>query len=82
MLERTRYVVIPAGVRHAFAAAPDTFADVFVTLVPGVERFGYFRLLPEILRGNLPDEEVARVHEQYDVNFVDSLEWDAANAAL
>ncbi|WP_345602459.1 cupin domain-containing protein [Pseudonocardia adelaidensis] len=79
-VDRGGYVVIPARVRHAFAASPDTFADLFITLVPGVERFGYFRLLPEILRGNLPDGEVARVHEQYDVHFVESPEWDAAGA--
>ncbi|WP_332461445.1 cupin domain-containing protein [Amycolatopsis aidingensis] len=75
-VDRGGYVVVPAGMRHAFAAAPGTSADVLITLVPGVERFGYFRLLPEILRGNLPEEEVARVHERYDVHFVDSPEWD------
>lgn len=74
---RGGYVVVPAGVRHAFAAAPDRTADVLVTLVPGVERFGYFRRLPEILRGELSEDEVARIHEQYDVHFVDGPDWDA-----
>ncbi|UQS24069.1 cupin domain-containing protein [Amycolatopsis thermalba] len=74
------YAVVPAGVRHAFAAPPDSPADVLITLVPGVERFGYFRRLPEILRGDLAEEEVTRIHEQYDVHFVDGPDWDAAGA--
>lgn len=80
-VDRGGYVVVPAGVPHAFAAAPESSADVFVTLVPGVERFGYFRLLPEILRGDLPEDEILRIHEQYDVHFIDSPEWDTAGTA-
>ncbi|QXV55852.1 cupin domain-containing protein [Amycolatopsis sp. TNS106] len=77
-VERGGYVVIPPGVRHAFAAPPDRAADVLITLAPGVDRFGYFRVLPEILRGNVAPEEVERLHERYDVHFVDVPEWDAA----
>ncbi|MFC3452156.1 cupin domain-containing protein [Amycolatopsis speibonae] len=75
-VERGGYVVIPPGVHHAFAAPPDTAADVLITLAPGVERFGYFRVLPGILRGEVPPEEVERVHERYDVHFVDVPEWE------
>ncbi|MFB9686777.1 cupin domain-containing protein [Amycolatopsis plumensis] len=73
--------VVPAGVRHAFAAPEETFADVFITLVPGVERFGYFRLLPKILSGELPEDGVARIHEEYDVHFVDAPEWNTESGS-
>ncbi|GHE87772.1 cupin [Amycolatopsis deserti] len=79
-LRRGGYAVVPAGVRHAFAADSDSPANVLITLVPGVERFGYFRRLPEILRGGFAEEEVASIHEQYDVHFVDCPEWDARPA--
>ncbi|WP_233594761.1 cupin domain-containing protein [Amycolatopsis sp. WAC 04169] len=75
-VERGGYVVIPPGVRHAFAAPPESGADVLITLAPGVDRFGYFRVLPEILRGNVAPEEVEHLHERYDVHFVDAPEWD------
>ncbi|RSN44230.1 cupin [Amycolatopsis sp. WAC 04197] len=75
---RGGYVVIPPGVRHAFAAPPEVAADVLITLAPGVDRFGYFRVLPEILRGNVAPEEVERLHERYDVHFVEAPEWDTA----
>ncbi len=74
-VDRGGYVVVPPGVRHAFAAPPETSADVLITLAPGVERFDYFRVLPEILRGNFAPEEVDRIHERYDVHFVDAPEW-------
>ncbi|WP_394362530.1 cupin domain-containing protein [Amycolatopsis sp. SB7-3] len=77
-VERGGYVVIPPGVRHAFAAPPEIGADVLITLAPGVDRFGYFRVLPEILRGNVAPEEVERLHERYDVHFVEAPEWDTA----
>ncbi|WP_409495713.1 cupin domain-containing protein [Amycolatopsis sp. cmx-11-12] len=75
-LERGGYVVVPPGVRHAFAASPDTAADVLITLAPAVERFDYFRALPDILSGKLPKDEVDRIHERYDVHFVAVPEWD------
>ncbi|MFI6304011.1 cupin domain-containing protein [Amycolatopsis thailandensis] len=75
-VERGGYVVIPPGVRHAFAAPPDLAADVLITLAPGVERFEYFRALPGILRGDVEPAEIERIHERYDVHFVDAPEWD------
>ncbi|WP_083255205.1 cupin domain-containing protein [Amycolatopsis orientalis] len=75
-VDKGGYVVVPPGVRHAFAAPPELAADVLITLTPGIERFGYFRALPEILRGDLPLDEVDRIHERYDVHFVDAPEWD------
>jgi mannose-6-phosphate isomerase-like protein (cupin superfamily) len=74
------YVVVPAGVHHAFGAAAGDLADLFITLTPGVERFEYFRLLPKVLRGELPEQQLAEIHERYDVHFVDSPAWDTARA--
>lgn len=69
-LEKGGYAVIPAGVVHSFAAGADAVADVFVTLAPGTDRFDYFRRLPSILRGEVGAEELAQMHERYDVHFV------------
>ena len=72
------YVVVPPGIHHAFGAPADDVADLFITLTPGIERFEYFRLLPKVLRGELPEQQLAELHEHYDVHFVDSPVWDAA----
>ncbi|TKR34150.1 cupin domain-containing protein [Luteimonas gilva] len=63
------YAVVPPGVVHAFRAAAGKTADVLVTLVPGVDRFGYFRSLPSILRGELDERALAEMQERYDVHF-------------
>jgi len=69
-LERGGLAVIPAGVVHSFRAGADEVADVFVTLAPGTDRFDYFRALPKILRGEVDAQELAQMHERYDVHFV------------
>jgi len=76
------YVVVPPGVHHAFGAAAGDLADLFITLTPGIERFEYFRLLPKVLRGELPAQQLTEIHERYDVHFVDSPAWDAARALI
>jgi hypothetical protein len=46
-------------------------------ITPGVERFGYFRLLARVLQGQAtPDELLAQ--DRYDNYFLDSPEWRAA----
>jgi mannose-6-phosphate isomerase-like protein (cupin superfamily) len=76
-VEAGGYAVVPPGVHHAFAASAASVADVLVTIAPGVERFAYFRKLPEVLAGRLPEAEVAAMHERYDVHFVSSAVWEA-----
>lgn len=70
-------VVVPPGLPHAFAAPAGDFADVLVTLTPGVDRFAYFRLLPDIMAGRVSDDELAEVHDRYDVHFVESAPWES-----
>jgi bifunctional DNA-binding transcriptional regulator/antitoxin component of YhaV-PrlF toxin-antitoxin module len=77
-VDKGGYVVVPPGVRHAFAAAPGAVADLLVTLIPGVDRFEYFRMLPAIMRGEVDERTLREVHERYDVHFVDSPRWEAA----
>ena len=70
------YVVVAPGVSHAFGAAPDASADLFITIAPGIDRFPYFRLLPRVLAGELSDADIARIHTEYDVHFVESPAWN------
>ncbi|QFU92170.1 cupin domain-containing protein [Amycolatopsis sp. YIM 10] len=61
-------VIVPPGLPHAFGAAPGHPADLLVVLTPGVDRFGYFRHLGRIQRG---EAEFTELHaEDYDVHFV------------
>lgn len=76
-VEAGGYAVVLPGVHHAFSAGAEFAADVLVTIAPGVERFAYFRQLPDVLAGRLPEAEVAAMHERYDVHFVASPVWDA-----
>lgn len=70
MLRQGDYAVIPPEVPHSFGATPETGADVFITLVPGIDRFEYFRLLPSIMRGELDEQALRAVHNRFDVHFV------------
>jgi quercetin dioxygenase-like cupin family protein len=74
-------VAVPPGVVHAFGATPESPVEAFVFITPGVQRFDYFRVLPKILRGEIPPAELASMHETYDVHFVDSAVWDDARAS-
>lgn len=47
-------VVVPPGAVYAFGAAPDRNADLPVVLTPGIERFGCFRALGRVRRGEEP----------------------------
>jgi quercetin dioxygenase-like cupin family protein len=72
---------VPPGVVHAFGATPDAPVEAFVFITPGVNRFDYFRVLPKILRGEIPEQELAEMHQTYDVHFVDSPLWDRRGAS-
>lgn len=71
LLEKGGYVVVPPGAKHAFAAAPGCVADVFITLVPGVDRFDYFRMLPKLMRGEVGEDALKEIGVRYDVHLVD-----------
>jgi mannose-6-phosphate isomerase-like protein (cupin superfamily) len=63
-------VAVPPGVVHSFGATADGDVQLLVFITPGVQRFDYFRMLPKILRDEIPPDELAAIHDKYDVNFV------------
>ncbi|NKY32105.1 cupin domain-containing protein [Nocardia speluncae] len=83
LLAGDRIVTIAAGgtavvakrTVHAFGATPDSGARILIALMPGVQRFGYFRLLERIARGEAAPEELAAAQNDYDNHFVDAPQW-------
>lgn len=71
-------VIVPPGVDHAFAAAPEENADILIVITPGVERFAYFRHLERIAYGKVPPESLLDVQELYDTYVTGSEPWTAA----
>lgn len=74
-------VVVPPWVPHAFAASPAAGADLLIVITPGVERFGYFRLLERLGRGEGTVEELLASQERFDNHFLDAPLWTAAREA-
>jgi mannose-6-phosphate isomerase-like protein (cupin superfamily) len=69
-------VVVPPGRPHAFAAAPGADADLLIVLIPGVERFEYFRHLQRVRLGEVTPESLLEVQDLYDNHFLRSTAWD------
>lgn len=67
--------VVPKHTVHAFGATPDSGARILIALMPGVQRFGYFRLLERIARGEAAPEELGAAQDEYDNHFVDAPRW-------
>ena len=67
--------VIPPNTVHAFAAGPAVATSALIVLTPGVERFGYFRLLRDIASGAAAPSELVAAKEEFDNHFVDSPVW-------
>ncbi|MEV7444362.1 hypothetical protein AB0O22_25045 [Streptomyces sp. NPDC091204] len=68
-------VGVPPGTVHAFGAAPQQGADLLVVLTPGIDRFGYFRALGRVRRGEEPFESLLPEQDRYDVHFADRVGW-------
>ncbi len=69
---------VPAGLMHAFAAAPGETADMLIIVAPGIEkRFDYFRLLQRVISGEAQIGDVLATQEQFDNWFADSPAWSA-----
>ncbi|MFJ7985725.1 cupin domain-containing protein [Streptomyces sp. NPDC096351] len=66
-------VVVPPGTVHAFGAAAGQEADLLVLLTPGVDRFGYFRALGRVRRGEDPFDALLPEQHRYDVHFAADL---------
>ncbi|WP_432421370.1 cupin domain-containing protein [Nocardia carnea] len=73
--------VVPKHTTHAFGATPDSGARILIALMPGVQRFGYFRLLERIARGEATLDELAASQDEYDNHFVDTPRWWQERAA-
>ena len=79
-LQQGDLAVVPPQLPHAFAGTADSGGDLLIVITPGVERFGYFRLLARLLQGQATTEELQAAQERYDNYFLDSPEWRAARA--
>lgn len=73
--------VVPPNTDHAFAAAPGSPADLLIVVTPGFERFGYFRLLEKLKKGEATLDELLASQDTYDNHFVDSPTWTADRQA-
>lgn len=77
-LEQGGLVVVPPGTPHAFGAAPGVRAELLVVLVPGVDRFDYFRALGRIAQGLDSFDSLLPLQERHDVHFLDPSAWRSA----
>jgi quercetin dioxygenase-like cupin family protein len=73
-------VVVPPDMPHAFATTPGRSADFLIAIAPGLDRFGYFRLVERLNRGEASLQELLESQELYDNHFLDSPAWRAARA--
>lgn len=67
--------VIPPNTVHAFATTSSAPATALIVLTPGVERFGYFRLVRDVATGAAAPSDLAAAQHEYDNHFVDSPVW-------
>ncbi|MFJ9708069.1 cupin domain-containing protein [Streptomyces sp. NPDC101234] len=74
--ERGDLVIVPPGKPHAFAAVPDSTADILIVITPGVERFEYFRHIQRLRLGEATPESLLEVQDLYDNHFLRSEVWD------
>ncbi|HEY3703182.1 MAG TPA: cupin domain-containing protein [Acidimicrobiales bacterium] len=70
--------VVPPDMAHAFAAAPGHSAELLIVLAPGIERFGYFRLLERLAKEEATLDDLMASQDLYDNHFLESSAWQAA----
>ncbi|MET9490418.1 cupin domain-containing protein [Nocardia sp. NPDC006630] len=74
-------VIVPKLMPHAFGASPDSSARILIALMPGVERFEYFRLLDRIAKGESTYQDLLDSQEEFDNHFIDRPDWWAERNA-
>ncbi|RDI55660.1 cupin domain-containing protein [Nocardia mexicana] len=74
-------LTVPRFMPHAFGAAPGSPARILIALTPGVQRFGYFRILERVANGDATLAELAATQDEYDNHFVDAPQWWAERNA-
>ncbi|SDD19257.1 cupin domain-containing protein [Glycomyces harbinensis] len=80
VLEAGDFVSIPAGLPHAFGAAPGSDADVLAVFAPAADRFDYYRLLERVAAGEADPAEIPASASRYDNHYVASEAWRRARA--
>ncbi|HZR43878.1 MAG TPA: cupin domain-containing protein [Ktedonobacteraceae bacterium] len=75
-------VVVPPNMAHAFATTPGHSADFLIVQAPGLPRFGYFRLVERLSRGEATLEDLLASQELYDNHFLQSSVWQAARGQV
>ncbi|WP_433162697.1 cupin domain-containing protein [Kribbella sp. CA-247076] len=71
------FLVVPPNTPHAFEAAGDTEAEVLFVLTHAKPRFGYYRLLEGVYRGETDPAELGKTSDLYDNHYVESAAWQA-----
>lgn len=70
-------LVMPAGLRHAFAPSIGRTADVLFVYSPAKPRFDYYRLLERLYTGAASVEELTESQGRFDNNYEESAVWAA-----
>jgi uncharacterized cupin superfamily protein len=78
VLGRGDFVVVPAGVVHAFRPADGSSADFLVVFAPGTERFDYYRLLDRLHAGRATVQDLHDTQDRFDNHYVPSPAWEEA----
>ncbi|MCU1646656.1 MAG: cupin [Nocardia sp.] len=74
-------IVVPKLMPHAFGATPDSSARILIALMPGVQRFEYFRILDRIAKGESTFQDLLDSQEEFDNHFIDRPDWWAERNA-
>jgi mannose-6-phosphate isomerase-like protein (cupin superfamily) len=70
-------VIVPPNEVHTFGTPKSSRAEILIIQTPGLERFGYFRLIEQLMKGEATMEQVLATQERYDNHFVESRTWQA-----
>lgn len=74
-LAKGDFLAVPPGVKHAFAPAADSTAEVFVGFTPGMARFDYYRLLGRVRAGEATVQDIIDSQPVYDNHYAESDAW-------
>ncbi|WP_329564379.1 cupin domain-containing protein [Kitasatospora sp. NBC_01266] len=73
------FLLVPPGLAHAFRTPADIGVDMLFVM-PGADRFEYFRLLDRIQRGLADRQELLDTQERFDNHFLSSPVWEGSAA--